>query len=196
MSDEEKEIPHNRRSMFRIGFKKLMDPLADYIVERIDMALPPGRTVLRPPGAVVEKEFLETCYRCGNCVEACPATAIRRLAHDDPNMSGTPYIDPDLSACVVCEELACMRTCPSGALQLVADPKEIDMGLAKVDQETCVRSSGEDCRLCVEKCPLGSSAIQIDENGLISVLERGCVGCGVCQFYCPTTPKAIIVEAH
>lgn len=196
MSDQEKEIPHNRRSMFRLGFKKLMDPLADYIVERIDMALPPTRTVLRPPGAVHEKEFLDTCYRCGNCVEACPAMAIRRLTHDDPNLSGTPYIDPDLSACVACEELACMRTCPSGALKLVADATEIDMGLAEVRQETCIRSQGQECRLCVEKCPFGISAIQIDAQGRISVQERGCVGCGTCQFYCPTTPKSIVIEAH
>ena len=27
---------------------------------------------LRPPGALVEEDFLKTCIKCGLCVEACP----------------------------------------------------------------------------------------------------------------------------
>ena len=29
-------------------------------------------TLLRPPGALNEKEFLSTCIKCGQCVQVCP----------------------------------------------------------------------------------------------------------------------------
>lgn len=185
--------PHDRRSMFRLGLRRLMEPVAEYIQERLEISLPVIREVLRPPGAVDEKKFLDTCYRCGNCVDVCPAKAIRTLTSEDVNRSGTPYIDPDLAACVVCDELACMKACPSGALQLVSNPARIRMGLAVVDPARCVRSRGENCTLCLDKCPLAEEAIQLTD-GAVEVLASGCVGCGSCQFYCPTTPKAIVVH--
>ena len=33
-------------------------------------------TILRPPGAVPEEEFLAKCTKCGLCVEACPYKAL------------------------------------------------------------------------------------------------------------------------
>ena len=85
-----------------------------------------------------------------------------------------------------------MHACPSGALELVELAK-IQMGLARLYEEHCLRSNGEDCRICVEKCPLGEAAIRIDQAGTVEVREPGCVGCGVCEMYCPTTPKAIVI---
>lgn len=192
--DDQKNKPHDRRSMFRFGFRAIMEPVANYLQEKIDITLPVIREALRPPGAVAEKKFLDTCYRCGNCVDVCPAKAIRSMSGENVNQSGTPFIDPDLSACVVCDELACMKSCPSGALQLVADPRAIRMGLAVVDHAVCVRSRGEDCTLCIDKCPFGTDAIRLSTAGKIEVLASGCVGCGSCQFYCPTTPKAVVVH--
>jgi ferredoxin-type protein NapG len=188
--------PHDRRSMFRFGLRRLMEPVAQFIEERLQIPLPEPRTVLRPPGAQPEREFLAACYRCGNCVDVCPAKAIRTMSTEDSGLRGTPYIDPDLAACVVCDELACMKACPSGALKSVADPSQIRMGLARVNLSVCVRTRGESCRLCVDKCPIGQTAIQIDANGRVDVRSPGCVGCGVCQFYCPTTPKAITITPH
>ena len=43
---------------------------------------------------------------------------------------------------------------------------------------------------------LGPTAITINPAGQIEILPQGCVGCGACQFYCPTTPKAITIEPH
>jgi ferredoxin-type protein NapG len=192
--DDKTEKPHDRRSMFRFGFRAIMEPVANYIQERMEVTLPVIREVLRPPGAVAEKKFLDTCYRCGNCVDVCPAKAIRPMSAENVNQTGTPYIDPDLSACVVCEELACMKACPSGALQLVSEPRRIRMGLAVVDNAVCVRSKGKDCTLCIDKCPFGAEAIRLNAAGAIEVVSAGCVGCGSCQFYCPTTPKAIVVH--
>ena len=181
--------------MFLMGLRKLMEPVADYIQDRIEVNLPVFRDALRPPGALPEKKFRDTCYRCGNCVEVCPARAIRPQSGGEPAQTGLPYIDPDLGACVVCDELACMKACPSGALKPV-EPTQISMGLAEVSHTRCVRSQGTACTLCIDKCPFGLQAIRLNAAGQVEVLSAGCVGCGSCQFYCPTTPKAIVVHAQ
>ena len=48
---------HNRRAFFREIFKRVVDPVAAYAEHR----LPQARTQLRPPGALPERAFLDTC---------------------------------------------------------------------------------------------------------------------------------------
>lgn len=184
--------PSDRRDFFREGLAKALKPVAEYLETAFNIESP--RRYLRPPGAVSEKKFLETCYRNGNCVEACAAGAIKPLKVDDEALSGTPVIDPDLAPCVVCDDLSCTKACPSEALQLVQYPQTISMGIARVNSKTCLRSDGEDCRVCVERCPIGPIAVSIGGAGEVNVLDPGCIGCGVCQFHCPTSPKSIVIE--
>ena len=121
----------------------------------------------------------------------CPANAIK-LDTSGVYGHGSPYIVASESPCVACEGLHCMQNCPSGAL-VFTPLAEIDMGTATWHEHLCVRSRGEDCRLCVDQCPLGSAAITLD-GYRVNVIESGCIGCGVCEHYCPTTPdKAIVV---
>jgi ferredoxin-type protein NapG len=180
--------------MFRLGLRRLMNPIADYLQQRLPTAAPVYRYVLRPPGAIGEAEFLETCYRCGNCVEVCPAKAIRPMSREDVDPAGTPYIDPDVAPCSLCEQLACMKTCPSGALRVVADRKAVKIGVAWIDRYICRRRHGDSCRSCIDVCPLGGEAIDFTDGGEIEVRPGACVGCGVCQHHCPTAPKAIRVD--
>ena len=165
-------------------------------MDQITSALPLDRRYLRPPGAIPEEQFLQTCLRCGNCGDACPVDAIFPMTLEEGGTSaaGTPAVIPGRQACVVCEELACLHACPSGALKLV-ELAEIRMGLAQLHEDRCLRSNGEDCRICVEKCPLAETAIRIDQAGKVEVRSPGCVGCGVCEMYCPTAPGAIVVAA-
>src|ERR1035437_868704 len=81
---------------------------------------------LRPPGALAPGQFESVCCRSGNCVAACPANAILLDPHGLV-ADGFPYIVAQTQSCVVCESLACMKSCPSGALKLV-DRVEINMG--------------------------------------------------------------------
>ena len=152
-----------------------------------------GRTMalpLRPPGALLEQAFVETCSRCGKCVEVCPAQCIR-IDPAGNKGRGAPYIEPNLMACVVCDGLYCMNECPSGAL--VPTPiGEIGMGTAVWREELCLRSKGEACTICVDHCPVGTVALELIE-GRVCVHEDGCIGCGVCQHDCPTDPKSIVV---
>lgn len=200
MADEhiEKQPPHDRRNFFRSSLSRLLGPAADFLEKRLPKSLPLPMLppALRPPGALPERSFLETCFRCGQCTDSCPADAIQLWEGDDEDLRGTPFIDPDKRGCVICDELSCMKGCPSGALRLV-DRLSIRIGLAHVDHNLCLRNVGDECTTCIDMCPISSTAIRLDDGGRIEVLnprehDRGCTGCGVCQEYCPTRPKRAI----
>lgn len=145
---------------------------------------------VRPPGALPEQQFLETCSRCSECVRVCPVQAII-LDPSGINGAGAPYIDIESQSCVMCENLECMHRCPSGAL--VGLPRyQIDIGTAEWHEDRCLRTSGGYCTVCVDHCPVGTTAIEFEGDRVV-VHETGCTGCGVCQHDCPTWPKSITV---
>ena len=203
--DENK--PMDRRKFFRMGLGELLRPFAAAAkpLERVaheigkleqlgqaqaKRANVPLELWLRPPGALIEREFLSTCSQCGKCAEVCPVHAIQ-IDTSGKRGHGAPYIDPEVSACAVCEGLQCMNHCPSGAL-VPTSINDIEMGTAVWKEQFCLRTSGQDCKICVDHCPLGSAAIELKE-GRIAVNPRGCIGCGVCQQDCPTSPRSIRV---
>ena len=186
-----------RRGFFKEALNQLMQPVAEFLDDRMSEHLPveePNRHyILRPPGALPEAEFLEACHRCGNCVKNCPANAILPLQSPQSDIASTPYIDPDEQPCVICDSLACMYVCPSGALKPVY-AEDIRIGLAVFNVETCLRTKAVACTYCIDTCPIGEDAIRLTTDGIVEVIESGCTGCGVCQYACPTVPKSIIVE--
>lgn len=191
----------NRRRFFREGLKELFKPLAR-AAEPIEQALrefeqiassppsPPVKHWLRPPGALRDPQFAQTCQRCGECAKVCPAQCIL-IDSTGRNGDGAPYIDINTMPCVVCDGLKCMHVCPSGALRPLAI-HEVDMGTARWDWHTCARRSGENCTICIDDCPIGNVAIEL-RGDRVHVIEEGCIGCGVCQAHCPTSPKSIVV---
>ena len=194
-----------RRAFFRQALLKAAGPVADAVEAALPLpsSRPEAALRLRPPGALQEALFLGTCYRSGNCMDACPADAIVPLTHPDPNLSGTPTIVPSTRACVVCDSLACMEACPSGALRAVVRA-EIRIGLAVVLHDRClrtrpesaagVRASDRDCVACIDACPIGRAAIGLMEDGTVGIGAAACVGCGLCEEVCPTSPKAVRVH--
>lgn len=194
METEGGHSPSDRRWFFRAATSRVLRPVADYLDRRFEFSK--SDRPLRPPGAIDELRLIDTCQRCGACVDVCPADAIFPLPQSAGDAAGTPAVDPDRAACVVCEGIKCTTVCPSGALQTILDPRLIRMGLAEVYRPLCVRSQDEDCTECVDRCPLGSEAITFVNEGPPVVMDEGCVGCGVCQQYCPTSPKAIVVRPN
>ena len=192
MSDET-----GRRGFFKEALNQLIQPVAEFLDDQVGdpllAAAAEERVILRPPGALSEAEFLETCHRCGNCVKNCPANAIQPLESADASLANTPYIDPDEQPCVICDSLACMYVCPSGALQPVY-AEDIKIGLAVFTVATCLRTKEMDCTYCVDTCPIGSDAIRLTPDSVVEVVDSGCTGCGVCEYVCPTSPKSIVIK--
>ena len=195
------ERPVPRRGFFRELAKSFLSPAADVIEAkledmrdsfRVPESNPFPTRYLRPPGAPFEQIFIGKCERSGRCAEVCPVKAIKLFNCANPSLNGTPYIVPSEQPCVVCDGLECMDACPSEALRSV--PKEeVSMGLADVNHEVCTRTQGEDCTDCLAKCPVGTEALSLS-GGRVTVHSDGCIGCGVCEHYCPTWPKAIVVN--
>jgi ferredoxin-type protein NapG len=205
--------PIDRRRFFRRGLAELFKPLGQAIAplekaanqigsleeqiarqqaakEKLTKPQIAPPAWLRPPGALDEDAFTSTCSRSGECVQVCPAKCIT-IDYAGAQGKGAPYIDVNRMPCVVCDGLYCMHACPSGAL--VPTPlADIDMGTAEWREELCVRSRGEDCTLCIDRCPIGSVAIEL-VDGKVAVHAAGCTGCGVCEHHCPTTPRSIVV---
>ncbi|MGE5027757.1 MAG: 4Fe-4S dicluster domain-containing protein, partial [Betaproteobacteria bacterium] len=101
-------------------------------------ALPP--LAIRPPGALKEADFQGACIRCGLCVRDCPYH-ILELAKPEHNVAtGTPYFVARKLPCEMCDDIPCIKACPTGALDhQLTDITKAKMGLAVlVDHETCL----------------------------------------------------------
>lgn len=165
--------------------------------------LPP--MALRPPGALDEDRFIGACIRCGLCVRGCPYDTLKLSKLGEDVMTGTPYFTARDVPCEMCEDIPCVRACPTGALDPeLADIVDARMGLAVlIDQETCLNCQGLRCDVCYQVCPLIKSAItleiQHDKRGgkhaffIPTVHSDTCTGCGKCEHACVLPEAAIKV---
>lgn len=150
-------------------------------------ALPSGARgelgIVRPPGALDEKEFLARCIRCTECADVCEAQCIRLFGPEAGDLQGTPYLVTAEKACTLC--LACGPACPSGALTPLETPSEPRMGVAIVDERLCVSHNGTGvCGACHTICPLKNRAITQDYRNAPMVHDEACTGCGLCEEVC------------
>jgi ferredoxin-type protein NapG len=105
-----------------------------------------AQPILRPPGALAEKEYLASCIKCGQCVQVCPVQALVLGDITDGFGVGTPYLDARAQACdFSCDAVQCVLACPTGALSHDIDKKEqVRMGLANfVNPHNCLARKGE-----------------------------------------------------
>jgi ferredoxin-type protein NapG len=125
-------------------------------------ALPPA--AIRPPGALPEDRFSAACIRCGMCVRDCPYDILHLAKPEDPMSTGTPYFVARQAPCEMCENLPCVKACPTAALDhSLKEINKAKMGLAVlVAQETCLNFLGLRCDICYRVCPVIDKAITLD----------------------------------
>lgn len=144
--------------------------------------------ILRPPGAINEESFLQGCTRCDDCRRACPHQAIVHAPERMREAAGTPMIDADLQACMMCEDFPCIAACQPDVLSSRVPPM---MGTAKITEHLCLAHHGTTCTVCSERCPVPAAIHVID--GKPTVNESNCTGCGVCRYVCPAPENAVLL---
>ncbi len=181
--------------------------------------------VLRPPGAVPEDDFLNMCIKCGQCAEACKSrdsnpdrthqkSTLKMAKAGEGVPIGTPFFIPTEIPCYMCTDIPCVPVCPTGALDEALVSSEVEgkqeldinkseMGLAVVDEESCVAFWGIQCDACYRACPLLDEAISLKyernemtgkHSYMIPVVHTDiCTGCGLCEYACITEKPAIYV---
>ena len=133
--------------------------------------------VIRPPGSVEEREFLERCIRCAECMKVCPNNALHP-AFFEAGLEGlwTPILVPRIGYCEYSCVL-CGQVCPTGAIQKITEfqktgvddktgkeQKPISMGTAMYDQGRCLPwAMATPCIVCEEFCPTSPKAIWAEE---------------------------------
>ncbi len=157
-------------------------------------------TLLRPPGAIPEKDFLDTCLRCGECMKGCPTHGLQP-AKLEAGFEGvfTPVLAPRIGAC---EEQCniCGQVCPTGAIRNLSleEKQYATIGNATIERNLCIAwEQGKVCLICDEVCPYDAVEFKLvtDETGSSKrpfVIEEKCVGCGQCERGCPVNGPAAI----
>lgn len=123
--------------------------------------------VIRPPGSVDERDFLERCIRCAECMKVCPNNALHP-AFFEAGLEGlwTPILIPRIGYC----EFSCVlcgQVCPTGAIQKIDEKQKMGIDMKPISIGTAMYDKG--------RCLPWSMAIP----------------CIVCEEFCPTSPKAI-----
>jgi MauM/NapG family ferredoxin protein len=176
-------------------------------VSRLFSAKNPMResTLLRPPGAQDEGEFLKKCVRCGECMKVCVRSALYPATLQG-GVYGlyTPTLIPRLGYCEYNCSL-CGQVCPTGAIPRLPleQKKKAVIGLAIFDKNGCLPWAKKmNCMVCEEHCPIPDKAIRFEEvkerdyQGKELILKKPyvvdelCIGCGICEYVCPLEEKA------
>jgi ferredoxin-type protein NapG len=172
--------------------------------------------ILRPPGALPEREFLASCIRCTRCRDVCDPGAIRFYTERNGLLAHTPFVDPAKKACTLC--MKCGPACPTGALLALANKTDVDMGSVELSPDLCLSFKAKSirdeqallmeldreptesaatlerrgpCGECFMFCPLRSKAIKLEPGAFLApiIFTEHCVGCGMCEEICRTVVR-------
>jgi len=160
----------------------------------------PSPHLIRPPGAVPEKEFLQRCIRCGECMKVCPTHGLQpALLQGGWEGLWSPVLIPRIGYCEYSCTL-CGQVCPTGAIHRLplSEKQKVCIGLAFVDKDRCLPyDQGIPCIVCEEHCPTPKKAIWLekgsarDRRGNLKRVQLPrvdfdlCIGCGICEKRCP-----------
>ena len=182
---EKKEILKSRRDFLRSAMKPVRNTISvgkSFTSKETQhepvVSIP--RIWIRPPGAIEETLFRKKCDLCGECMTACPKSAI--IVHQG-STDGTqfPYLNLHMQACAMCEDFPCIKSCNTGALNIYMGKK---IGTARINDQLCNQfKENLECTYCRDYCPI-PEIFMVEQNS-ISLNEEKCSGCGICLKVCP-----------
>jgi ferredoxin-type protein NapG len=188
----------DRRDFFRTAFRKTTEKVVEYAEAKVEQQ---AQHWIRPPYAINEFDFLISCTRCTDCIEACPHDVIFPLSKRvGIKATKTPALDLLNKACHLCADWPCVNACKEGALafpQLSGVEQEVSENLdrplpllasASINTQACFPYSGPECGAC-NICPVPGALVWDQQRP--SINEEKCVGCGLCREACIVEPSAI-----
>ncbi len=167
--------------------------------------------LLRPPGALEEREFLKRCVKCGECMKVCTTNGLQP-ALLEAGIEGiwSPVLVPRIGYCEYRCTL-CGQVCPTGAIKRLPleEKAKVRIGLAMVDRSRCLPwAHAKPCVVCEEVCPTSKKAIWFedarvrDRSGKMGVVKQPrvdlelCIGCGICEAKCPVLGRPAITVSN
>ncbi len=135
----------------------------------------------RPPWAVAESVFDDTCTNCGECIEICP-TKILSFGR-----GRLPVVDLAQNECTFCGK--CEAVCKAGALDKGDAGNNANKAwdvIVNFD-ETCLSVQRVMCRSCSDNCEQSAIHFRLEVGGKATpeLILDDCTGCGACIAPCP-----------
>lgn len=167
--------------------------------------------LLRPPGALGEKEFLKRCVKCGECMKVCTTNGLQPTLFE-AGVEGiwSPMLVPRIGYCEYRCTL-CGQVCPTGAIKRLQleEKAKVKIGLAMIDRSRCLPwAHARPCIVCEEVCPTSKKAIWYEEilvrdrKGKVTTVKQPhvdlelCIGCGICEAKCPVLGRPAIYVSN
>lgn len=177
-----------------IALTSLKHPRSD--IEPGNILIP---KLIRPPGAVPEKDFLARCIRCGQCMKACPTNTLQPMGPEVGFASFySPIITPRRGPCKpLCN--VCGQVCPTGAIRALTASEKIwaKVGTAHILRHKCLAwEFGKKCLICDESCAYNAVEFKMTPGIPVAVPfinENKYSGCGSCEHNCPVQARAAII---
>jgi len=141
---------------------------------------------VRPPWAVAEMLFVDSCTRCGECITACPYDIIKE------GRGKFPILDFSLHGCDFCRK--CVDVCEPKALCYDPSVDATPWSLKATILPACLSLNKIICRSCGEACEERAISFKLELGGIArpNLDIESCTGCGECFAVCPV--KAVEIS--